>query len=200
MSMPMPIPMTMTTPRLRLVPWFQLLIASLCYWGGGVLGRAADEVLVPVTAEHGEIDFKTGLHHLSGNVNITLPSLVRLQCDDYYGVAPEDNAAATNVTLTAQGNVRLHLTTKAKGTNAPMQLMATAEKAVYTGTNQLFTLTGNPQVVSAYGVLSGTVIHYDVGANKAMADAPHFLPNSTMLTNLLERARQKVPATKGTGK
>lgn len=176
------------------------LAAVLFCLGVATCLRAADEVPVPVSADHSEHDFNTGLHHLTGHVEINVPGLVRLQCDDFKGVVPVNSAEATNAVMTAHGNVRLHLTAKAKGTNAPVQILATADNAVYTGTNELFTLTGNPKVISAYGTLSGTVIRYDVAANKASAEEPHFLPTPTMLTNVMDRARQKSPKARGESK
>jgi lipopolysaccharide export system protein LptA len=93
--------------------------------------------------------------------------------------------------MTARGNVRLQLSSKPKGTNAPIQITATAEQAVYTGTNELFVLTGQPRVVSAYGTLTGTTIRYDVATSRASAEDYRFTPDPRMLTNLLERARFK---------
>lgn len=174
-----------------------LLAASLLL---GVAGRsplpAADEVPVPVVADRSEHDFVTGTHHLMGHVDIHVPGLVRLQCDDFQGVIPADSTDATNAVMTARGNVRLQLSSKPKGTNAPVQIVATADQAVYTGTNELFVLTGHPRVVSAYGTLTGTTIRYDVATSRASAEDYRFTPDPRMLTNLLERARIKAPGTR----
>ena len=169
------------------------LCATLLLTGAAIAPglQGADEVLTPFTADHSEHDFTTGLHHLMGNVDINVPGLMRLQCDDFRGLVPASSTEATNAVMTAAGQVRLHLTSKPKGTNAPVQLLAMADQAVYTGTNEMFVLTGNPKVVSAFGTLTGSIIRYDVGANKAFAENYRFVPNATLLTNLLDRARQK---------
>jgi len=158
---------------------------------------AADEVPVPATADHLEGDFNTDQYHLWGNVDISVPGLARLQCDDFVGLLPPSGTAATNAVMTARGNVRLQMTGRAKGANPPIQILTFSEQAVYTGTNETFTLTGNPRVVSAYGTLSGKVIRYNLAANTASAEEPRFVPNSTLLTNLLDRARQKAPGRAG---
>ena len=170
----------------------------------GLAGRtllpAADEVPVPVVADRSEHDFVTGTHHLMGHVDIHVPGLVRLQCDDFQGVIPADSTDATNAVMTARGNVRLQLSSKPKGTNAPVQIVATADQAIYTGTNELFVLTGHPRVVSAYGTLTGTTIRYDVATSRASAEDYRFTPDPRMLTNLLERARFKAPLGRGESK
>lgn len=176
--------------------WRSAVLSGL----GGLTILHAAEVPVPFTADHSEHDFTTGIHHLIGNVDINVPGLVRLQCDDFIGAVPVDSADATNAVMTAHGNVRLHMTSKARGTNPPVQILALADHAVYTGTNELFTLTGNPRVITAYGTLFGTIIRYDVAANKATAEPWRFLPAPTMLTNLMDRARPKSPASRDEAK
>lgn len=155
--------------------------------------RPADEVPVPATADHLESDFNSDQYHLWGNVDITIPGLARLQCDDFRGVLPASSSEAANAVMTATGNVRLQLVGRAKGTNAPFELLTFSDQAVYTGTNETFTLTGKPRVVSAYGTLSGLLIRYNIASNLASADQPRFVPNPTLLTNLLDRARSKSP-------
>ena len=166
--------------------------------GPGV--RGADEVLTPFTADHSEHDFITGQHHLMQNVDISIPGLMHLQCDDFRGMIPANSAEATNAVMTATGQVRLHLTGKPKGTNAPIQILALSDQAVYTGTNEMFVLTGHPKVVTAYGTFTGSVIRYDVANSKGFVDGPEFTPNATLLTNLLEKTHSKLSPSPAPGK
>ena len=168
---------------------FALLLSTV----GILVGLPADDVvLVPGTAEYGGMNVLTGEYHLWENVDIPIPGLGRLQCDDFTGTG-----ADTNATIRAFGNVRIQLNFPGKGNVAPLQILAFADDARYTGTNGLLTLTstnGSSRVVGRYGTITGAVIQYNVTSNTVSVAKIGITPDPTMLTNLLKRARPKAPA------
>ncbi len=158
----------------------------------GLVGLPADDVvLIPGTAEYGGMNVLTGEYHLWENVDIPIPGLGRLQCDDFTGTG-----ADTNATIRAFGNVRIQLNLPGKGGAAPLQILAFADEAKYTGTNGLLTLTstnGSSRVVGRYGTVTGAIIQYNVTSNTVSVARIGISPDPTMLTNLLKRVRPKSP-------
>lgn len=146
-----------------------LLVLSPFAW-------AEEEVDAPLTADYGEYDGKAVLH-LIGNVKLIVPDLLTLHCADLVTSSVGGSPDATNVVIVATGDVRLHVARPRRGTNQPVDLMAFAGKAVYTGTNSLFVLTENPRVESAQGTLSATTIYYDVATGSSWATPYRLVPN-----------------------
>ena len=58
--------------------------------------------------------------------------------------------------------------------DAPLVLKAHGDRAVYTATNELVTLTGSdPRIVAPQGTTRGKVITYDLGTGRIRASGGH---------------------------
>ncbi len=135
-----------------------------------------DAPLIPLAADYYESD-GNGRYHLKGHVEIVVPELLTLNCDDLVALSPASGPDTTNVVMTATGDVRMRINKPAKGTNAPVDVTAFAGQAVYTGTNALLVLTRKPKVVSTQGTLTAETIYYDVTTGRSWAQHFQFVPN-----------------------
>lgn len=120
----------------------------------------ADDGMVPVTSQNWEMDLKEGVYHYWGDVVVDAPGLMRLTCEDLVAVLPEGGGRMDR--LVARTNVVIDIVRAAsRAGDPPMKIRATGTMAVYTATNAVVTLTGNPRMVSSYGVASGDAIVYE---------------------------------------
>jgi lipopolysaccharide export system protein LptA len=154
--------------------------------------RADEETLAPFKADYGEFDGKD-MYHLVGHVELDVPGMMELRCQDLVIASSDPAANATNSVITATGEVRVHLTRSARGTNAAVDITAYAGKAVYTGTNSMFVLTENPRVITPQGTLTATTIYHDLKAGKSWARPFQFVPNPQNF-KVLEQLNKKTGA------
>jgi lipopolysaccharide export system protein LptA len=109
----------------------------------------------------GEFDLGTGLVHYRSAVRVVDPTGFVLTCEDLLANLPSDQGRLQSIVATT--NVVIEITRPAsKPGEAPSQIKATSDRAVYTATNDLITLDGNARVEFPQGILaSDEPILYD---------------------------------------
>lgn len=135
----------------------------------------AQEPAPPVQIKSGtwEFDYQTGTQHYWGDVEVTLPGLLKLACADL--VTVQQSSTNRPDALVATTNVVIEITRlPAKPGDAPMVIKAYGDRAVYTATNELVTLTGAaPRIVAPQGSTRANVITYDLATGKIRAMGGH---------------------------
>ncbi len=135
----------------------------------------AEEAQPPVQIKSGtwEFDYQTGTQHYWGDVEVTLPGLLRLSCMDL--VTVQQSSTNRPDALLATTNVVIEITRPAQRPGeTPLVLKAYGDRAVYTATNELVTLTGSdPRIVAPQGTTRGKVITYDLGTGRIRASGGH---------------------------
>lgn len=101
-----------------------------------------------LNADEGEFDLREGFHHFWGNVQFRYPGVLDLDCEDLkIRLLPGGN----QIDQLVASNRVVMLIVDRPSTNAaaPLRTVTTnrvhAALAVYTGTNDLVTLTGSPE-------------------------------------------------------
>lgn len=162
---------------------------------------------VRLDSDQGDFALRDGYYHFSGNVRFRYPGVMDLDCDDLMiRVQPGGNQidrliASNKVVLTIVEN---------SGTNAPAPIQggggATnkiyAALAVYTGTNDLVTLTGSPTTGQPWverkeGSFKADSITFD-RANERIRGLGHFQMIHKAALGLPSRALKTPPAAKPT--
>jgi lipopolysaccharide export system protein LptA len=129
----------------------------------------ADEVRAPISSRWGDLDYGKGITHYAGTVVVDIPGLMKLTCEDLVAV----QATGTNrlETLTALTNVVMDLVRPGRTpADPPIRIHATADMAVFTGSNSLVTLTGpfgnEPRVETPQARIRGSTITYNLSTSK----------------------------------
>ena len=135
----------------------------------------AEEAQPPVQIKSGtwEFDYQTGTQHYWDAVEVNLPGLLKLSCMDL--VTVQQSSTNRPDALLASTNVVIEITRPPQRPgDAPLVLKAYGDRAVYTATNELVTLTGaDPRIVAPQGTTRGKVITYDLGTGKIRASGGH---------------------------
>jgi len=116
-----------------------------------VLGLPAAEQQIgegKLDADQGTLDLREGFYHFSGNVHFRYPGVLDLDCDDLRirllpGGSQIDRLIASNrvvMTLVENPSTNSALPLRGSSTNRVY-----AALAIYTGTNDVVTLTGSPE-------------------------------------------------------
>jgi lipopolysaccharide export system protein LptA len=136
----------------------------------------AQEAKVPIRSRMVDFDYRNGITHYSGSVVVDIPGFLQLTCEDLVAV----QSAGTNRldVLTATTNVVLLLNRPGRSTNdAPIQIRATGDRAVFAATNNLVTLTGEagqmPQVETPQFKTRASVITYNLGTGRVLGLSNH---------------------------
>jgi lipopolysaccharide transport protein LptA len=137
-----------------------LLVASV-----GVLMLRAAEGVIPITADGWEFDLRDGVFHYWGNVHVDAPGLMELTCEDLVAVMPEEGGRMDQLVATTNVVILVIRPPNRPG-DEPVQIRATGQRAVYTATNQVVTLTGEPRLESMHGVATGERILYNMDTGK----------------------------------
>lgn len=165
--------------------------------GAVALTALAQEVRAPIESDWGEMDLRLGAYHYVGNVRVQVPGFLNLSCGDLLAQPRKDTNGLES--LIATTNVVIEIVRPGrKAGDAPLVIKAYGEKAVYTATNELVTLTGGqPRVVAPQGVMRGNEIIYDLKTGRARAIGhqvtelnPELLKNS----GLFRRPTNSTPA------
>lgn len=136
------------------------LMASL------VTGMQAQEARAPITSDWAEMDLKLGVYHYSGNVTVDVPGMLKLTCGDLLAQPQKETNRLD--TLIATTNVVIEIRREGRNPGDPaVTLRAYGDRAVYTATNEVVTLTGSDvRVVDPSGTIRGQEIVYDVLRNR----------------------------------
>jgi lipopolysaccharide transport protein LptA len=136
----------------------------------------AEEPAPPVRIKSGtwEFDYQSGTQHYWNDVEVMLPGLLKLSCADLVTVQQSSTNNRPDA-LVATTNVIIEITRPpSKPGDAPLVLKVYGDRAVYTATNELVTLTGvDPRIVAPQGTTRGRVITYDLGTGKIRATGGH---------------------------
>ena len=159
----------------------------------------AEEAQPPVQIKSGtwEFDYQTGTQHYWDDVQVVLPGLLKLSCSDL--VTVQHSSTNRPDALVATTNVVIEITRPAaRPGEAPLVIKVYGDRAVYTSTNELVTLTGTaPRIVAPQGTTRGNVIVYDLGTGRIRASGGHV--SELNIDVLRAMRRTNAPAARGPG-
>ncbi len=135
-------------------------------WMAGSL--LAQDARAPIESDWAEMDLKGGAYHYVGNVRVNVPGLLKLTCGDLLAQPQKENNRLES--LVATTNVVIEIVRLGRPGAAPVVIRAYGDKAVYTATNEVVTLSGgDTRVVAPQGTMRGTEVIYDVATGRVRA-------------------------------
>jgi len=138
-------------------------LAGILCAGGWLL---AQEARAPIESDWAEMDLKAGAYHYVGNVRVDVPGLLKLTCGDLLAQPQKDTNRLDSLIATTNVVIEIVRPGRRPG-DAPVVIRAYGERAVYTATNELVTLSGgDTRVVAPQGTMRGTNVIYDVATGR----------------------------------
>jgi lipopolysaccharide transport protein LptA len=126
----------------------------------------AQEARAPIESDWAEMDLKAGVYHYSGNVRVDVPGLLKLTCGDLLAQPQKDTNRLDSLIATTNVVIEIQRQGRNPG-DAPIVMRAYGDRAVYTATNEVVTLTGaDTRIVDPSGTIRGHEIVYDVVNNR----------------------------------
>lgn len=134
----------------------------------GILAMAED-ARAPIESDWAEMDLKAGAYHYVGNVRVDVPGLLKLTCGDLLALPQKETNRLES--LIATTNVVIEISRPGRRLTDPfIVIRAYGDRAVYTATNEVVTLSGgDTRVVAPQGTMRGTNIIYDVATGRVRA-------------------------------
>jgi hypothetical protein len=156
---------------------FLRLLCAIALFAAAV--RGADNI--DLQATNGVLELGTGRYHLWRGVRVESPGVLLLTCEDLRAAMPPAStnapAASTNSpqrleTLVATTNVVIEIT-QVSAAGVTNLIRAFGDQAVYTGTNELVTVTGNARVESAFGPMTADSFVFDLRTRRLTANGSY---------------------------
>jgi hypothetical protein len=113
----------------------------------------AQEARAPIESDWAEMDLKAGVYHYSGNVRVDVPGLLKLTCGDLLAQPQKDTNRLDSLIATTNVVIEIQRQGRNPG-DAPIVMRAYGDRAVYTATNEVVTLTGaDTRIVDPSGTI-----------------------------------------------
>ena len=142
-------------------------VVGMLVAGGFLLGQDAR---APIESDWAEMDLKAGAYHYVGNVRVNVPGMLKLTCGDLLAQPQKETNRLDS--LIATTNVVIEIVRPGRlPSDAPVVIRAYGERAVYTATNEVVTLSGgDTRVVAPQGTMRGNIVIYDVATGRVRSE------------------------------